>query len=690
MANGRRRKKVTEAVLAQFELEGNSPVWIAYEEAFTEMFSREDGAGHERHESTAIRLWCPEHERGNWDWYITQRLLSGKLGSPQETEKKLYTRLYGDHPCRLVYLHGHTGVGKTTLLRYFFSEYIPHLSGMSPERLKTFVPTNIPLAYVTEESIEQEWDVRVYDYLREQFEELSSLTFLRNVARHIAYPETRGRVLVMDEKGNLAPKGFSDHLVQSIEATIFGLDTVDPRDYLDWIDSEVAVTSDLSLGIKFNRPVIQVLAQHYGYEFTFLVDNIDDLPGTIQETICRLVNQKMRAYANYASIRFIIATRDNFLEPVLTQTYPAAQGFNHAAMNLPSLPFSQVLRARKKSFFDPLADKGGKWISLFADVGGAVVDLDGFMESVFDSFDNVGKLNELYCLANHNTRMMLDMVCTVFKSPHIDSYLLSDVLRAASRDGTPIRKRVGESFISTNRIIDAIVRGQNLLIARRAENLLPNVFGSGSSNHYSSSLCRVFVLAILIDEEWIPYGMLARILNSLGHPETAVRRAVTTLMEMKVIFSTDGYRLHEESIKRAEQPLETRDLPLAEYLLSDLMGSLRYLQGMAYVTPLHGRYLEMIKTPDKIQEPVRDLAHRLAAASALYKQLRADMHSQLQFARSAEDSSDLLRLMTRYGFCAVLENMHAQILNEHRKIRSVGTNTGIDIHRMFPAIQCRH
>jgi len=306
-----RQQRVDEIVLEQYELPP-SALWAAYEDGFTAMFRQPETEGAVVGQMTrAVRLYKLGAEEKNWDWYVSTRLsVSGGTGQSLDAEKALFDRLYGEASERLVYLHGHTGVGESTFLSYFFSEYVPRRSGWSTEGLRHFVPTKVPLAFPTAARLEEQWDEAVYEYLYVQFAELEQMTFLRNLARHISYPrDGSGRYLRRGDDGELEGVGYSAKFVQDVEGRINQtLKRVDKASVHKWLRDEISTIPNQSAGELFNRPVIQVLSEYYGYQFTFVVDNIDDLPSEIQTEVCRLIHAKMLAYYPYPGIRFVIST----------------------------------------------------------------------------------------------------------------------------------------------------------------------------------------------------------------------------------------------------------------------------------------------------------------------------------------------------------------------------------------------
>jgi hypothetical protein len=684
-----RQQRVDEIVLEQYELPP-SALWAAYEDGFVAMFHHPETETAVAGQTTsAVRLYTPGAEEKNWDWYVSTRLsVSGGKGESLHAEEALFDRLYGETSARLVYLHGHTGVGKSTFLSYFFSEYIPRRSAWSTEDLRHFVPTKVPLAFPTAARLEEQWDEAVYEYLYAQFAELEEMQFLRNLARHISYPrDGSGRHLRREANGELGGVGYSEKFVQDVEGRIHQtLKHVDKASVHKWLQDEISTLSSQSAGELLNRPVIQVLSEYYGYRFTFVVDNIDDLPSEIQTEVCRLIHAKMLAYYPYPGIRFVISTRDNFLEPVYTQTFPASQGFHEHLFELAPLPFADVLRARKGAFFDPIAKgtRGQVYLDAAKRIG--VRDIDGFIDSVALAFNNTDTLVGLHRLANHNVRVMLDLVKLTFQSPHLTKGLLADVATAATHAGAGNRAEVAGAFVAENRILDAVVRGRNALVEVRGKSLLPNVFDSGSERHYSSTLTRLFVMALVWADGVISYPAAQDILSALGHPEQTVTAAISDLLRMKVVFCSRGFLLHEAPEERAKQTLEHRDLPLLGSLLEEVAGALRYMQAVAYVTPLESQFLGRVVVPSTVGDEVTEFRSRVAAASALYDQVRADLRAQLGFIAASSDRARLERICGRYGFVEVVDNIRATAVRHFNNIQSQHLKAGMTAAELFPRV----
>lgn len=686
----RRKQPIPEHILDYFESPRKSTIWEAYGPGFEAVFREPYGIDEDRRGADAEKMYSRHVAPLDWSWYETKRLRTEGITGSHFSESLLFNALYGEFPQRLVYFHGHTGVGKSTLLRYFFSHYVPNHANWDEGRLDRFVPVKIPLAFYDPRELEHEWDDRVFMFLYNEFEELTQEPFIRNVARHLAYPvESSKRELILSDSGELVPEGFRPGFVRDTEnrinSTFVGIDR---KSVVDWLRTKIAVIEDLPLGVLFNRSVIQVLARYYGYEFVFAVDNIDDLPSDIQSEICRLVSIKMRAYTPYPTVKFIISTRDNFLEPILSETFPVAQRFHHMMLDLPPLPFGLVLSRRKTSFFDPLMDKASKTIELSGGVTVRVEHIDTFIDAVFSVFDNVKPITDLHQLSNHSTRRMLDIVRSVFESPHIEVGLVADIARASTREPKVDVGDLATKFISINRIVDSLVRGTNRLVARKEKATLPNIYFSGFGRHYSSTLCRIFILSIVVTDEEISYEDLEKHLLALDHPPDTITAAVANLLQMRLVFSSQGFQLRKDRVERKLQMLERRELPFGEYLLDHLGVSLRYLQGMAFVTPMEAEFRKQVVVPEELGGEVEEFRSRILAASALYRQIDADLSAQLMFIRQAGEGAErLARLMDRYGLRDIADNIHDAIRSELHAIgrRSPTLLTGINISDLFPA-----
>ena len=672
-----------------YDLREVSPIWQAYTEAFGALFSP-NIIDESEVEIEAERLY-PHRQEISWDWYVRARCVFDRRSDDHFIERILGDYLFGEDPRRLIYLHGHTGAGKSTLIRYFFAYYIPFVFRLNPARLAKLVLVKIPLSYMNGHDIELEWDARVCDFLYREFPELESPIFLQNLARHILYPSNgMGRSLVMGPDGVLRAEGYTARFINDVEARIQRtFSSVDPESVISWLDDDISPVKGLSVGKLFNSNVIQLLAAHYNYEFVFIVDNIDDIPSEIQFETCRLVKQKMQAYAPYANTRFIIATRDNFLEPVMTETLPISAQFHHSILRLPPLPFGDVLRLRKTVFFDPLREKGDRCVRLQSRIFIQVEYLEDFLEAVFTTFDNVQQLTQFYRLCNNNTRRMLDIVRTAFESPHIDIQLLSDAIRAATKEGESVRKAVAQKFAASHRVVDLLVRGTNRIIDVKSKIHLPNIYFSGSANHYSSTLCRPFLLAMVVNESSISYTIIEKNLLALGHPKELIASAAQSLLNMQLVFSAQGFRLPQDREGREKMVFEHRDLPFGRYLLYELANSLVYLQGMAYVTPLEVSFRNRIVLAEKVGDPVAEVRDRIGAASALYQQLSKDVLAQIQFINSNSECDRLWVLFGKYGLGEIISEIREHIIEELTRIAKSNPELvhGISFSNFFPKIK---
>ncbi len=684
-----RSQKMNEELLKQYNLP-KSFIWNAFPEAFEKLFRSPNGIDEDHVDDEAERLNCLPNGELNWDWYVPYRLNSKKITSKYSSEEKIYSNLFSDDPKRLIYLHGHTGCGKSTLIRFFFTHYLSKIKKLSDERLSKMVTVKIPLSFFNIDALEAEWDDRVTNFLYKEFSELEDEKFIKNLARFIAYPiDNKNRFLRMNEHGILEAVGHASRFSKDIEQKVASLKSIDAVSVWKWINSTFKIVKNLTIGSGFNKKIIQLLAKHYKYEFFFVVDNIDDIPESIQFEICRLVNSKMRAYTPYPLIKFIIATRDNFIEPIMSETLPIARQFHQNLEALDPLPFGEVLRARKRTLFDPMITSKSQMINISKSISMTVNHIDKFLIYVFRAFDNHEKLTDLYMLSNHSTRRMLDIVKSLLESPHYERELKYEIAISSTSDGKEIRKNTAMNMISIDRLIDSIVRGTNRLVAIRSRSYLPCLFCSSKANHFSSTLCRMFILSIINNEDSISFYDLFNMLKELGHKSVTIDKSIQDLLKMQLIFSTKGFYIPSDIQKRNQMLLEEGELLFGQYLLYDLSCSLRYFQAMGYVTPLEPKYSELIIISEEIGNSIDDFSDRMTSAKALYNQILYDFIKQRNFVENIEDQEykkRMFRVIERYSLFEIIEHIRVNLTRELYRIikKNPDMKEGLEIEKIFP------
>lgn len=257
----------------------------------------------------------------------------------------------------------------------------------------------------------------------------------------------------------------------------------------------------------------------------------------------------------------------------------------------------------------------------------------------------------------------------------------------------PPDRQLAATFVSEGRLQDTLVRGNNALVSTKNTAVLPNIFQSARRNHFSSTLCRLFIMSIVIIDEPIPYLELEQHLSDLGHPQYVIRRATDGLLKMRLVFSSRGFRLPKKEEELDQVTIENRDMPVAEHLMRYVGVSLRYLQGMAFVTPLERQFRSIVEVPEALGDDLSTFHMRIRCASALYMQIRSDWHAQKRFIDSRKEDADrLVRLISRYGLAELLENIQLTCLAQLAAIgrRSPELTEGLDFEALFPSLSQEH
>jgi len=288
-------------------------------------------------------------------------------------------------------------------------------------------------------------------------------------------------------------------------------------------------------------------------------------------------------------------------------------------------------------------------------------------------------------------RKMIDIVKAIFRSPQIDYEMLKKIIIQSSRDGQEDPDYVAKPFIASNRIIDILVRAANILVATKSMSILPNIyFSGGNKDHYSSTLCRIFILCIVNTGENISYLDLEKKLLEFGYPLETIIKTVNDLCEMQIIFSNLGGSLRfDDPDTLKKQKLQKRDLIFGEFFLDHIAPSLRYMQRMSYITPLSDKFYSLVKIPNRIDEDLEDFEDRVECASALYKQVKLDMENQIKYIKKMPNSDELFRYFTYHGLHYIVDDIHEYIIKDLERIRIYNKGPSISkqkINVWFPKI----
>jgi len=688
-----RRPPLEDAQLPLYETEQVSPIWEAYQPAMEAMFDKREKDAEIGIAESNICIYKYGEPAIDWSWYVNQRYDANRFSRVHEKEEQLYKIIFLNDGDPTIHIHGHMGVGKSTILYYFFKHYIPYVKKWDANELEHLIPVMVSMKYANVEVLEKNWNKRVTDFLYDRFPEMTNKAFLFEVARSIYPKRLKGENGDLLETVDEKDRDFVKDTEFRIKAALERIDraTVPYR-----INELFERNGDTG---QFNCKAIILLAMKYNYRFIFIVDNLDPLPDEMQQEISRLVKDKIRSYQETKNIKFIITARESFFDTTRRETYSISFGEQTQMLNIPSLSFASVLKQRKTAFFDPKREVGKELvINVENGISVKLANPERFIEKVFERFDNVNNLTNLHMLANKNIRAMLSLVGMVLKSPHLTREEIGIIVEQATQKNermTMEERNISETdldrYVHKYRMIDALLRSTNHLVAKVEDPYLrtPNVYLSSTMDHFTSTLTRLFVIAIINARKEILYNDLLNQLSDLGHEPSLIKKAVEDLMEFSVLFTNRGLRVEDNEEKRAGQKLEKRDLPYSDFLLEEIAPSLRYMQAMAFVTPMEDKYVKMVEVPKTISTGIKGFNIRLKAAAALYQQVRDDMASQIDYVNSHRDKARLTRIMERYSFQRIIDGIRENVRFDFEDIKKHSPTlvAGIDFEDLFPPLR---
>ncbi|MCD4829338.1 MAG: hypothetical protein K8R90_07945 [Candidatus Cloacimonetes bacterium] len=706
-----RNKKANQATLRSYQTKIKSPIWEAYSNAFEGMFK-------DLQNNNRLDLSPLSHERSNngfernfsWDWYVphTEATISLRKGhsSHHEDDLKRWTNseesffdILFEKNTRLVDVIGYTGLGKSTFLHYFFLKYLPDKvdseSGVEENSivdLNKLAVVNIPLIFTSVEAIMGEWNSEVNNFLWTRFSELSTKVFWKSLLRSNLYLHHDFEFEVVNDELKVRPP-TDPNLVDYYQDSEELVNSIDNRrntknSFKKWYrDLSTWRSTEYDIGYDMNLQIIRMLSKYFGYTFLLIIDNIDQVHKMQQDRILEIIQLKMRLYQDYKNVKLIIAVRDSFYEPVLSNTYVASYGRNRKPFHLPAMNLRIVLEIRKERLFDPLKGNCSR-MSIVNNTEVEVSNVDNFLEALFMFFDDAAdNYHELYQLANYNIRRMLKIVQYYIESPHMSLPLIHDISRL-SMTCPPNRtetKQIVHKLLSFERLVDVLIRHSNYLVDIKSDSLMPNLFNSGSAEHFSSTLTRLFTIWIVNRESSVSVDEVIANLESFGHGKAAIEREINKLLEMQLIFSNMGNDIANNP-KRRNQMLETRDLPCGRYIINHVIGSLYYIQRYAYITPMRSDLLEDVYLPESSSEKI-DFKKRMMGASALYKQLESDFINQYEFVAGYQKENPQCRVLNKfnyYGFFQIIKQIHSQIEFTCADLQLLFKEDKLDSAQLFP------
>jgi hypothetical protein len=603
----------------------------------------------------------------NWSWYVFKRC---HQTNPKqkfiafELEDQILNWFRSiETGKRILLLHGRTGVGKTTLIRYFFSCY---LKRVDKERHNNTYCFRIAMPVIARGQMraEDDFDHNVNQHLLD--------TFGENGVVNLTDPKS------VFEMGCLAYPGNEKHRQELIK----NYPPDDPAGQLKWIRSVAMSRNEdpqsVSGWADFNRLAIaHICKEKPNIQIVIFLDNVDHLSSEQQVAVWLMARHKLHWLRELKNLCFIIPIRSYLLQNSRKEDALSAyrDKLQVIAVTAPSL--YDVLRARKSCDFDPVIpnrvpnDMDPSHIRFFSTYKYTVPMFcaNQLLEEVLRCFDEVSTNSFAMDLCNHDLRQGIEAAKHILESPFYPWEAWLELIRKQFDHGKDSRT-YGNEFINRDRMIDAIIRQKNILCEPKLR-FFDNVFSMGldqGDDHFSSSLCKLFILHMCNVRKHDVDEVVSKLME-FGHPRTLVETAITQLLECNIVVSNQGINLKEDGISG----IGSCDTTLCRFYVKELIPRLDYLQGAAYLTPLDDEhYTKFVRcNPDSSVDKM--FGSRTLNALLIVDQVFSDLERQWEFVQLNEVSKKYWEFYTNYKLDAFFNNWLRGIAND---VRAVKETTG--------------
>jgi len=627
-----RKPRITSNHLANSYSVQERPFWDACKRGFEAMFAPQvqdmDKIGPHQYEpaSDEHEMICPETvvDEHDWNWYVSKRV-GHSNEEPSQYEPFHFEMMMYNWFCNIpkakakpiMLVHGRTGCGKTTFVRYFFSKYLRDRDPKSAD--KTYLlRVSFPVMSMTYERAEEDFDHTIYDFLIRTFTrgkyDLGDPNNLIEMAC-LEYPKTQKHRAYFTE--NPPPDIYPGQLRWLREIVLSRQDGQKENNHAvsDWAD--------------FNRFAIRYLCTiDQDFKLIIFLDNVDHLPAPHQKNAWLLARHKLQWIKQWKSVAFVLAVRSYMLANSDKEDTLQAYSDKLQQLGLEPPTLFDVLEYRKRAFFDPIYPKRQQDAATDDErptcsmrSGGISIPLycpNELCASLLNAFKRSKKHQYISELCNYDIRQGFEIAKAVFGYPFYNWQELAHIVYQQYT----ARKVVAEGLVSYERLLDAVIRRNNIIY----ESKLPffdNIFMVDNSDHFSNSLCKWFILKIVSKR---PHRLdeISGILVDLGHTSSCIQKALQKLLICNIITSPQGVSIEQHRVEELTSEFTT----LCERYLEDICVRLFYLQAMAYVTPLRQNFRDQVPLPMKIREDSRTFQDRVRAAKVLLDQIQWDIEEQ--------------------------------------------------------------
>jgi hypothetical protein len=581
----------------------------------------------------------PNNYKNAWDWYCPNRLDLKNNISAYKPEIQLYEYLHEsvlNGVKKVILIHGGTGYGKTTFMCHFFQNY---LSKHDPELAEKTIAVRLSLgiAGMTIENLEDDVDNKISKYLDQYFPEF--------------YNDDK-----MIELADLIVKFESDFHTRLKEQYPAG---GTQNDKINWINKIVGRASTLpecnNVFADFNRLRIQYLTQKLGKKFIIIFDNIDQTISQVQEAAFMLARHKLEWVQDTNNVYILIAMRSYMLSKA-SKELPIAAYQERYEVAIRPCHIRDILNRRVHYVYDNLPEKiQFQEDNIFQRKVKIEVEKDTIKDLINKWIDVFGKSDtdlELSRMTNDDMREQLRMVKEIFRSPNIDWLKLCDAIKSSS-----------SIYISQDKLLDVLIRGNNILCNVESPVFFINLFDSNKYQHFSNTLNRIYILKIMKKNRCEDVQNIAGILAYLGHPQVWTLENIEIMLKRNILNSPEGLYLREDNVKRIYFDME--ETYLATFYIDVLINKLYYLQSMAYLTPLSEKWLKILPLPENIGDEIDDFTTRIDAAIALVGQVEDDEKKQKEILTTPK----ALEIFKTYQLDNVAQKMKFSIRTQLELIR---------------------
>ncbi len=555
----------------------------------------------------------PPIEDYDWNWYTAKRRQSYEFEDDSTNgdfhfEERIiqWMQSFVSHNKNLLIVHGRAGIGKTTLLRYFFQKFLLSKKYETLTNNLFCIRLSAPLLGISLERMEEDLDHKIYLTLIKKFTSgefnLLDPDTLVNMCLTDLPVENRANDLDYFQV-NPPPKSTVGQLKWFRETGLMRTgkhikDVVSP-----WAD--------------FNRLALNYLAKS-GIKIIIILDNLDQLTTEAQSHAWNIVRNKLDWIQHKKNIAYIIAFRSYLLENcrILSNLNAYKDKIEIYPLTPPKL--FDILSKRKLHYFDPEYLNKTDRLNFF-DREIIVEDINNFVSNFLTVFQETDINISIEKLSNFNIRTSFEIAKCIFKYPF---YEANSVDEATKYTLTSVNKE-SPKFVSFSRIVDSIVRNENKLCDVTTP-ILDNLYSVNKSSHFSNTLNKLYTLYLL--QENRDLDEIKEIFLKLDHNKLIVHTTLKDFLEMGIITSHQGNDLENHDIRE----LSTEDSTLSDIYVNFLFSELYYLQAMAYRTYMDKSILEKFETPRFIGDDNSLFSNRILAAIALVEQFCKDEAKQIR------------------------------------------------------------